>query len=101
QTGRLELRRREVERDADKICAEPPNVGRMDRPFERVQARMRIVVRDGTSACWAPAAAEPHPDIRIHLDVANVPGVRPVLGDDPTGRALDVHPDDRPPALAR
>ena len=98
--GRLELRRPEVEADADEICAKPANGGGVGGPVERMQSRLGIVIEDETSACWVPAAANPHPNIRVELDVAHVSRVPSLLGDDPTGRARDVHPHHRAPALA-
>jgi hypothetical protein len=100
QGGMLELRRREVDADADEICAKSANGGRVGRPVERPQSHVGIVVEDEASTCWAPAAADPDSNIRVRLDIAYVSRVPSLFGDDPTGRGLYVHPHHRAPALA-
>lgn len=85
----------EVDADRGQLGPEAADGGCVAAPTERLQSGVRIVVRDdlGPSVTPAESAADPH--VGIAFEVAYIPGVAALLGDDPTSLAVDVHPDDR------
>ena len=95
------LRLGEVEPNGEQVGAEAPNVGGVHRPTEGIESRFGVVSRNDLGVCVPPLAPEADADVRIRGDVVYVAGVAPVLGDDPAGRVLDVHPHDGAAPLSR
>lgn len=73
----------------------------MPRAVEGVETVVRIIVGDDDGTRRSPTTSDADPHVRIGLQVLYVTRVLSVLGDDPPGAVLDVHPYDGAPPLAR
>ena len=83
----------EVEADRGQLGPEAADGGCVAAPTEHLQSGLWIVVLDDFGPGATPVDSAADPQVGIGFEVAYIAGVAALLGDDPTGVAVDVHPD--------
>src|SRR5262249_19667591 len=79
--------------DREQVGAHGPHHEPVDGAADALQAGAGVVVREDGGGASAPAPPDLHPYAGVRLEIADVVGPVPVLGDDPERVPVEAVPD--------
>src|SRR5439155_19560692 len=84
---------REVEPYGEQVGTKPTNIRGMARSTEAIESHLGIVLRNDPSPRGPPSPCDADAHVRVRIDVPHISSLISLLGNDPTGRVLDMHAD--------